>query len=753
MTLMGLQCRWIFRGLFWQRPARGGILYWKQPESTWPSCVLRRHHLSTLYSAGSILEKYGLNANFFKEYRLTIHDNASSVFSKRLVSKEREIRLLFIIPNDSPSSAVELLMAHCSLDEAPPYLALSYTGGNPYPSDQWKRKKLENVKNPYLQMTNVLVNGIEFPVKRNLLEALYRFRKTHAMKPFWIDSICINEADPVERTEQVRLMGEVYGRAQDVPIWLGEVSSKPRTRMALQLVKGMLNAFISWYDANHTVGFRKRWDQIIRRADTTPDAIDQKLFWNFLQRECQPFFDRIDLKSLGIRDDARAWEALRNLLSRRWFDRVWTWQEKELARSATVYIGDEIIPWAELRFSMLLVMAHDLSNTRVTPFQVMPGRQYLHVLDSLNIGHSPDLLDIVINVRHRNTQLRRDKIFGVLGAAGAYKNKPSDDVEHFSRLVNYGYLTTQDLYKEFSRYWIKEKRDLRVLQACNPSKKKIPELPSWVVDWSDITPSHQLSSRLYNAAEGTQVDAEYHYHINSDEIQLGGIPIDTIKFVCHDKDIDMIEEKRINESAFWDPYRERLLRPLVSMYLCGLGVKQMSLLKGDWLQTARHIDWDKPYTPTGQSMKEAFWRTLLCDQNPLITNVTDQRISLDTDISEVFNRWAHRKGLTRSLLPEELRDRRPVELYEKRWRESLESGITHKRFFVTEMGLIGLAPRNIQAGDLVCVLLGGRVPFSLRENDDHYNLVEETYLHGFMDGRAVDLANRGELEVQKFRLR
>jgi len=83
-----------------------------------------------------------------------------------------------------------------------------------------------------------------------------------------------------------------------------------------------------------------------------------------------------------------------------------------------------------------------------------------------------------------STQHRRDKIFGVFGAL-----KPSADTEHFSQLLNYGYLQAPDLYKEFSRYWIKDKEDLRVLQACNPVKK-IEELPSWVADWSDVSPSH-----------------------------------------------------------------------------------------------------------------------------------------------------------------------------------------------------------------------------------------------------------------------
>jgi hypothetical protein len=263
-------------------------------------------------------------------------------------------------------------------------------------------------------------------------------------------------------------MGEIYGKSKEVIIWLGEVASRSETNIALGMIKGIIKSFVSWYHVKNPSGFLVHWELMKRKAETTPDSVDQKLFWKWLQTDCQEWFDGIDLREMGIRTDPRACDALRKLLSMRWSGRVWTWQEKEVARKATVYIGDVTISWERLRLSMLLFMSHDLSDNRLTPVRVLPDRQYLHVLNSLDIADSPDLLDIVINVRHRSTQRRRDKIFGVLGAL-----KPSADTEHFSQLLNYGYLQTPGLYKEF-----KDKGDLRVLQACNPVKK-IEELPSW----------------------------------------------------------------------------------------------------------------------------------------------------------------------------------------------------------------------------------------------------------------------------------
>jgi hypothetical protein len=43
---------------------------------------------------------------------------------------------------------------------------------------------------------------------------------------------------------------------------------------------------------------------------------------------------------------------------------------------------------------------------------------------------------------------------------------------------------------------------------------------------------------------------------------------------------------------------------------------------------------------------------------------------------------------------------------------------------------MGLATENAKEGDVAVVLLGGIVPFLLRENGDHYEMVGESYSMG-----------------------
>jgi hypothetical protein len=58
-------------------------------------------------------------------------------------------------------------------------------------------------------------------------------------------------------------------------------------------------------------------------------------------------------------------------------------------------------------------------------------------------------------------------------------------------------------------------------------------------------------------------------------------------------------------------------------------------------------------------------------------------------------------------------------------------------FFTTRTGYLGCGPFQMQPGDKVCILLGGRVPYVLRPEDGRYLLVGESYVHSVMDGEAI----------------
>ncbi len=82
-----------------------------------------------------------------------------------------------------------------------------------------------------------------------------------------------------------------------------------------------------------------------------------------------------------------------------------------------------------------------------------------------------------------------------------------------------------------------------------------------------------------------------------------------------------------------------------------------------------------------------------------------------------------------------------------RWAASASEGRVFAR---TRRGYFVLGPSALQAGDIVCVLFGAKMPFCLRPMGRRYLLVGECYVHGLMKGEAMGMLGREELREKIF---
>jgi hypothetical protein len=71
-----------------------------------------------------------------------------------------------------------------------------------------------------------------------------------------------------------------------------------------------------------------------------------------------------------------------------------------------------------------------------------------------------------------------------------------------------------------------------------------------------------------------------------------------------------------------------------------------------------------------------------------------------------------------------------------------------RRFFISAEGNFGLAPPNAQKGDHIAVFHGAETPFMLRKCGWSFQVIGESYVHGLMNGEAIDSWRRGMKEVQ-----
>lgn len=63
---------------------------------------------------------------------------------------------------------------------------------------------------------------------------------------------------------------------------------------------------------------------------------------------------------------------------------------------------------------------------------------------------------------------------------------------------------------------------------------------------------------------------------------------------------------------------------------------------------------------------------------------------------------------------------------------------SQSKLFRTAKRYLGLGPEILKSGDVVAVIFRAKVPLILRPEGDHYLLLGDCYVHGIMQGEAVE---------------
>lgn len=87
------------------------------------------------------------------------------------------------------------------------------------------------------------------------------------------------------------------------------------------------------------------------------------------------------------------------------------------------------------------------------------------------------------------------------------------------------------------------------------------------------------------------------------------------------------------------------------------------------------------------------------------------------------------------------------------WMERASGGANGRRFARGQQGYYALCPPGAREGDQLCLLLGGKTLLCLRPDRDSYLFVGECYVHGVMDGEALDMLEKGDMTLTTFMIR
>lgn len=165
---------------------------------------------------------------------------------------------------------------------------------------------------------NIPATGIAtFDISRNLHDMLLQLRDTRLPRVLWIDAICINQQDLVERSEQVRRMRSIYTVADRVIMWTGEAAED--SALALKTLEHIGSQMECTLD---------------HRFIPSPEATETAWWSNDFYVSTEPV----------------AASAISRLVQRPYFERLWVLQEIQLASSRSiVQCGDVTVLWRHVR--------------------------------------------------------------------------------------------------------------------------------------------------------------------------------------------------------------------------------------------------------------------------------------------------------------------------------------------------------------------------------------------------------------------
>jgi len=225
---------------------------------------------------------------------------------------QHQIRLVqlhsSIFDKFSAQPTIHLTLSVANLDDKPRFKALSYTWGSPLPTKQ------------------IFINEQRFYVRENLWLFLQSAVSRGIREPLWIDQICINQAEIRERNHQVSLMSRIYTEANQVLMWLGPAAEESDLAMwwlkRISVRKSIWDPDPSW-NSGWNIGKSRG-----RNPDITPMCI----------KYCKSRNAMIS----AIRG------ALKALLERPYWNRLWIVQEAILGTSPLVLCGARSIPSSQI---------------------------------------------------------------------------------------------------------------------------------------------------------------------------------------------------------------------------------------------------------------------------------------------------------------------------------------------------------------------------------------------------------------------
>jgi hypothetical protein len=555
-------------------------------------------------------------------------------------------------------------------------------------------------------------------ITSNLDAALRHIRKTNRSRFLWVDAICINQNDVSERGHQVKLMRSIYKKARQVLIWIGEdeqyALSYHDSRTTLDWNHRSKSGTHITTRATHAFEiFHHIYDHMTVRFAPLKKT-HKKAKWVPVDEET--WEEDLELLRAGrnrrpVWDDS--WEVVEDFFSSPWFCRQWVIQEVVVASSATVIWGDREIQWAKIGEVANWLKIHHPPSRRQYIMGAYNASYIYYLAMEAKRGRLHPFLTVVASAWNFQSTDPRDRIYAMVGMPNLDSNPDSGEL-----FVNPDYsLTTSQVYTAFARRVLVKERSLRIFSAVQHEPETPIPLPSWVPQWQPplVEPLVPIG-HVVNHMPTYSIPNQSIFTFDSELLILRGLTVGTI--AGHTDSIESptpTKMRSINQDCLIDCVEGVLNSLCLKLTMARLKSLCWTLTVGRgndfWANHVNH--WD---------MFQELWLEARKQFHLKSWNLIGQ---IDTDEVE-----------------------RSLGIH-----GFLGSATYGRRVFVTSDGTIGLGPVALQPGDIVTILFGGFTPFVLRRVDDYYVLIGECYVHGQMDGCAVEEWEDTPEEASVFHLR
>ncbi|KAH6708748.1 heterokaryon incompatibility protein-domain-containing protein [Leptodontidium sp. MPI-SDFR-AT-0119] len=406
-----------------------------------------------------------------------------------------------------------------------------------------------------------------------------------------------------------------------------------------------------------------------------------------------------------------SWAALSELMDRAWSSRVWIVQESLLNRQVAMVLGRVIV-----HRDLFGKLAHLSLNGRIPRVTTeRRGSDCLTAQDDLKsyaYGHGydyphPKTFYHLLRMCHiLNSKNAKDKVYALLGVA--------HDRDQMGIVPDYT-KTEAEVYTDVAMRLIQTDSNLDLFSSV--WSKKTIQLPTWVPDWSTMPddPMETLISnpilmkkKLHQAAGDTTADFVFSEDLK--RLHLTGCVVDRISIV----------DRTEREGRLLSPFFFQHLDHLAGLPLYSNNLDDIE----NWRVLLQYF-----FTTTASSLASVPSSDL---------SFFEAGLRLDAALD----------GYTMPDMTLGAAEMKKIQVLVAAFIHT----VANRRFFITEMGYMGLGPKEIVVGDLAVVLLGGKFPYILRESDGIFKLLGKSYVHGIMRGEALRPESSDGVELRTFTL-